>query len=284
MAPGCAVRVAPAAVLALRGLIERHLREHGWSGTEALEDTTLDGMNLSAFLLAALEYVREQHALIGPDAIAMRVPEADAAGAHRALVDAFPRRDHAFSVDACVDALASVVSFEIVDAAFDRRDASPRVYRYYPFDWPAALANAVDWTECVFGVVAEEGWFADQARRDQVFRTLCPAYYEDESFTEIHGEAASRLAGFLLAGPDDRRSVDVYETQARAFVRLFGSKSRVFANRDFDVDEIENPFAHAEIVCWSIDGFCSSGRQLILVVTDGTQVARLEARWDTSAE
>ncbi len=265
-------------------MIERHLREHGWSGTEPIEDTTLDWMNLSAFLLAALEYVREEHPLLDPDNVAMDFLEVDGTGAHRALCHTFLRRDRAFSVDACVDALANVVPFEIVDAASNRCDANPRAYHYYPFDWPATLANAVDWTECVFGVLAEEGWVAHRTRREQVFRALCPAYYEDESFTEIRDETAVRLAGFLLAGPDNRSSVDAHDAQARAFVKLFGNQSRIFANRDFDPNEMEDPFAHTEIVSWSVGGFCSSGRQIILVVTDGTYVARLDARWDTSAE
>jgi hypothetical protein len=50
------------------------------------------------------------------------------------------------------------------------------------------------------------------------------------------------------------------------------------------VHELVEPFAHAELVSWNFDGYCSSGRQVILVVTEGTRVAVLDARWDTSSE
>lgn len=277
-------RASRAAALALRGLLERHLGEHGWTGAEAFEDTTLDWMNLSAFLLAALDYAREAHPLFEPNDIAQGALEANGTGAHRALADALRRRDRAFSVDACVDALADVVSLEIVDAPSGRRDARPRAYLYDPTDWPPVLAHAVDWTDCVFGIVAEGGWVAQKALRDRAFRALSPVYYEGESFVEIDDETAVRLARALLAGPGHHGSVDAHDTKARAFLGLFGGSSRCFANRDFGAKEIERPFGHVEITCWSVDGYCSSGRQLVLVVTDGARAARLDARWDISAE
>lgn len=278
-------RVSRAAVHALRGLIELHFREHGWSSAEYNEENTLDRFNLTTFLVAALDYVRELHPLLGPDGVAEAVPQARATGIHRPLLDAVLRIDLAdISVDTCVDSLVNVMSLEIVDADFGRREARPRTYLCSPSGWPHILTSSVDWSDCSYGVVAEEGWLDDSTRRQQAFRAVYPEFYDEESFTEIQGETALRLASFLFAGPKDWRSADAHEMQARAFVEVFGDQSRLFANRTFDADEIENPFAHVETVGWTFDGYCSSGKLILLMVTDGARIVLLTALWDVSAE
>jgi hypothetical protein len=280
-------RVPRAAVTALQGLVDRHLREHGWSETQALEDTSLDSMNLADFLLAALRYAREQHPWIGRKGVVVEATGDYDGRTRDALLDALPADDQPMTVDACVEALATTVPFVIADEPAGRGDAEPQVHPYYPHDWPAALA-AQSPLECVFGVIAEEGWIRDRARRDQVLRAVGPIYYDGLSFVELDDETASRLASSLLAGPRDRGSFKAHAAAARAFVHLFGARSRSFANRDFDEEALADPFAHGEPASWSYrdahGDLCAGGTLLVLMVTDGARVARLDALWDTWSE
>ena len=273
--------------MALRGHIERHLAAHGCAGAKTFDESGLDDKNFAEFLLAALRHARERHPWIGRGGVVLEAPRDHAPADVWAVASALSGDDRALTPETCFEALASVVPLEIVDAPAGTRDAEPRTYPYYPYEWPAALTDRslVDHVE---GVVTEAGWVDDHARRARVFRAVGSYYYNDLTFVEIDEKDAVRLAAALWAGPEHRGAGPAHMAEGRAFVRLLGDRVRCFANRDFTDDELADPFADGEAIGWSDrDEFgdrCGGGRMLALLVTDGTLVAKLDALWDTWSE
>lgn len=281
------IRVPRAASVELRGHIERHLAAHGCTGAEKLGERGLDDKNLAEFLLAALRLARERHPWIGRDGVVLTAPEDHAPADVWALAAALWRDDRGLTADTCMEALASVVPLENVDAPAGTRDAEPRTYPYFPYDWPAALADR-EALDHVQGVVTEAGWIDDPARRARVFRAVGLIYYDELRFVELGEQISVRLAAALWAGPENRGAGPAHMEAGRAFVRLLGDRARCFASREFTDDELVDPFAHGEAIGWShrdeLGDRCSGGLMLALLVTDGTLVATLDALWDTWSE
>jgi hypothetical protein len=283
------VRVSRAAIDAMRALIEEHLRrEYAWPGGASFEDTEIHESDFADFLHAALEYACAAHPLLDRRGAALDVVEIardpTSIELFSALLDLEPR-----TPEACIAALVKVVPLDILDAGSGRRAAAPRLYPSVPHDWPDVLGVSVGerehdvWSENVFGVVTEPGWLHDRTRRAEVFAAVDPLYRE-LSFLETDRKTAHRLACFLLAGADNRAAFKSFERQASALVSLFGAGTRVFSNREFERDELRDPFAHGEPVDLGTHHQCAGASLLALLVSDGGRVARLEALWDRWTE
>lgn len=282
------LRVSRAAMVELRAIAEHHLQAHGWSGKGSLIEASLDPMEIASLLLEGLAYARDAHPWIGLQGAVVEPPATTLPKTQSALVDAFFALPEPRTLDACIEALSHSVPFHISEEPSGRQRARPRAYPLFLGDWPVALA-AVTQSDRVFGIIAERGWIRDPAQRLEAFRAALPWLYEEIPFVEIDGETAQRVAAAVLAGPNNRGAFDAYVQQASAWVQLFGPGTRAFANRDFDDEELHDPFAHVETYSWSStddcgDSYCASGRALALVVTDGLHVAFLDAIWETSSE
>jgi hypothetical protein len=285
-------RVPRTALVELGALVERHLRAHGWDGVGSVGEVLLLSTELAGLLLEGLAYVRERHPWIGRRGAVIEPPEAYAPELLGALADALLKLDEdpevPATLDACLDALAAVVPFEVSDAAAGRREAAPRAYPFSPVDWPSALAD-VSSSERVFGIIAEDDWLRDRARRQPALRAALPWMYDEATLVELDAGTAQGVARALFAGHDNRGASAAYREQAKAWVRLFGPATRAFATRDFDLDELRDPFAHVEPSAWYAldhrgDSYCCGGHALALVVTDGLRAAILDAVWDSWSE
>ncbi|WAS97037.1 hypothetical protein [Nannocystis punicea] len=267
-------RVPAVAVAALRCHVERFLRAHGVAPDTLCEDAEVDVVDLVGMLLAGLRHVRAAYPWLGRDGAIVEPPEPEPPGLLPAVARALPALDAPLTVDACVEALRRGCPFVIDEAQCGRRSAPPGVYPYMSLETDDALARD-DLVDRVFGVVADDGWLAEPARRDAVLAAVGPVNAEPISFEALDREQARALAGHLLAGRLDA---------AAAFVRIFGADTRCFGLRGQE-GEGDDRFARGHAwSCYDADGYGSWGRTLVLVATDGLRVAYLDALWDISSE
>ena len=256
---------------ALRSQIDGFLRD-----CRQLDDPSALDANLSAFLLAALRYTRDEHPWLGREGAVVDPSGDDPPDVGFALDDALAT-DAGHSVDSCLQALQKVAPFVVSEEPCGHRRPSPRSYPWWP-GVPGDLAGA----STSVGVVASPGWIRDESRRDGVFRSLLGDNHEPLSFVPLRPHTATTLAHALLC--DTRRAADlsVAPGTAERFVRLFGGASCVFAPRGLDP---AHPFA-AGVSCSQYDqhGRGSWGRTASLLVSDGWRVAFIEVLWDVSSE
>lgn len=264
------MRLHALAVAALRGHVERFLRAHGVDPGQPREDAELDTFTLVSMLLAALGHVRAAYPWPAG------APGPDPPGLLPAVAAALPAYHAPLTADACVEALRRVLGFAVDAGPCQRHAAPPAVYPYMSFETDDSL-RAADLADRVLGVVTDDGWLAEPARRDIVLAAALPANAEPTRFEALDRERASALAAHLLPGTDRHAA-------AAAFVRLFGDATLCFGLHD-QGSERPDPFAHGH--AWSrydAHGYGSWGRTLVLAVTDGLRVAYLDALWDVTSE
>lgn len=281
------IRISLEALTALRGHILAHFTRAGASEGQIRGDTDLWDMDLAGFLLAALRYAREERPLLGRGGVVLDAPEDDPWSLAFAVDEALPGYGAPLTIDGCIAALHRALPFQVIDTPAGRQVACPRAYACRAALLPDAL-RAVDPEIEIFGVVAEERWIRDPARRDQAFSAVLPRHWDPLHFVEIDGKEALALAGALLArrsgleDPRKRRARSGWKAAAKAFTQLFGDGTRAFALGEVDLGD---PFAHGH--AWSAyddAGNGSWGQVLVLVVTDGARAATLDVRWDVSTE
>jgi len=281
------VRISLEALTALRGYILAHFIAAGASEGQLRGDTDLWDMDLAEVLRAAFRYVREERPLLGRGGVVLDAPEDHHWSLAFAVDDALPGYGDPLTVDGCIAALQRAFPFQVLDTPAGRRGASPRAYPCRGVRLPDSLRD-VDPEIEIFEIVAEEHWIRDPTRREQAFGDLLPHHWDPLHFVEIDGDEALALAAALLArrcgleAAGERRVRVGCKAAARAFTRLFGDGTRVFALGEVD---LEDPLARGH--AWSAyddEGNGSWGQILVLVVTDGTRAAYLDVRWDVSSE
>jgi hypothetical protein len=278
------LRVPTLALTELRAQVEIFFTAHRRIEGAAIPEAELDLGNLSEMLLAALRYVREAYPWLGRQGAVIAAPNESPPGVAFRIESELAREHEAPTVDTCVEALKRALDIEFVDAPCGRANAAPRVYPYHLTAMPEALREA-DLFERILGVIAKDRWLSNSECRDEVLAAIAPPSQETPSFVELGTGRSHTLAEFLLAGRERRHTHAAYDAPANAFVHLFGDRTRAFGPSPLDGEALEDPFAHAS--AWSLrddDGSGSWGDTLVLILTDGTRAAFLDAVWNVSSE
>lgn len=245
---------------------------------------SLSTVELAAFLLAALEYTRDQHPWLDRKGAAQAAVPLELAGpaelACFALAEVLDE-EPALPSEACWHALQRFLGFEVVEAACGHRRATPRPYRWWMSEdeLPGALRTA---RPEVWRVVAEGDWFRQPAGRDEVFRALLGPTCSLTDFVDLRRDAAATLARWFLAQSEPPLLDTSLPPMASALVSLFGDTTRAFAPAGLDP---RAPFRSGQ--SWSqydAEGNGSWGHQTALVLTDGQRLASWEKRWDVVSE
>jgi hypothetical protein len=272
-----------AAIVALRGHIDRFLRLHGVVEGHPLVETEADTLDLAEMLVAGLRYVSTEHPWLGRKGQVLEAPETDTWEVPFAVNAALPYVEP-LTIDVCIDVLLRVKDVTVVQEPCGRQQAAPCVYPYRGFGRTAMLGR-IDLADQVFGVVAEEGWSSTPNRWNAAFDAAIPRNFESHGFVEFEPDAGARLAAFLMAGPQRRTEHTMYREEAHAFVRMFGPDTRVFGLESSERTASEDPFEQGH--AWSQygeDGCGCWGRTLVVVVTDGARLAYLDRVWDVTCE
>ncbi len=281
------VRVPRAVIDTLHTLVAQYFREVDAAGLTFLKS------DFEEHLAAAVTYARALHPL-GDEVVTEDPPpmyrfwwnqsiNSDLHGALFDLDDVTP--------EAVVATLVVTEGWEVVDVVVGRRSIEPHLYNDSS-DLPDALGPDVHagstwfWMDCSFRVVAEGGWLDDRARRRATFAAIGSILprYRDLSFVEIGRGSARRLARALFAGPPGRHYAGDHDTRASALVTALGPRTRAFANRDLSAEQLDDPFAHGEVVDLGSRDQCAGGHFLALIVSDGRRLLFIDALWNIWSE
>lgn len=273
------------AVQALRARVAAFLVEQGHAQGEGLDAVDVDNATLAGFLLAAVRYSRDEHPRT--DGSVATEPEIEAWSSPFALAHALADHAGPITADDIVAVVERVLALGASLEPHRRVTPAPWPYPHHVYPFPDALRE-VELFQHTFELVGATDWPDDLVRRDVLLRRVLT----NDSvmhFVDLDAGEAARLAGFLIAGPERWTDGAAQAPAAAALVRVYGPRTRCFGTPDLRglpvgallEDSSRSAAAWSHYARWDSGSW---GSFAALVLTDGRQLAYLDAVWDVASE